>query len=221
MGRGKSLKKPKEKMTPEEYTKWYYDVIKNNAQGSFAKFGIELPDEFREVSPHEQELLDERVEALIYRLNKENKDEAEKVLEKAGFVSEDDWQDLQSGKLDDIGVKFKVFKGKNYDLEFVKRGYDSEFHIMLQYRALEPIPTVYDELVLLMNQFVPEYWKVGLSFASPVTPCHEQLRGEDMKVVSSYCIKFKNASRYTGATHILNRCLKNILANFVLPSHFG
>ncbi|MHA1170451.1 MAG: hypothetical protein ACTSRU_21695, partial [Candidatus Hodarchaeales archaeon] len=153
----------------------------------------------------------------VYTLTKETKNQDEDTLAKIGFVSEEQWKVVTEGKVENAGVHFKLYRGKNYELEFARAVPDIILHILCHRTAYEYYPHVFDVLTGIMRPVTPTYWNVILSFVETITPFYEQRRGNHAKVTSSYCITFDNACNIPGSAEILSRIMNRILANFVLP----
>lgn len=209
---------PPKNLSPEEYVKWYHGVMRKYGKNVFARYGIALPDEFEELSPVERDLLQEQVDELVYRLTMETKTQDEDTLAGIGFVTEEQWKTITEGKVEDVGVYFKLYRGRNYLMEFVRAIPDLLLHIFCSRVMYEYYPHVFDVLIDIMRPVTPTSWNVSLSFVETVTPFNEQRRGNHSKVTSSYCIKFENACNLPGAAEILSRIMNRILGNFILPA---
>lgn len=212
---------PPQNISPEGYMKWYFSMIKKYGKNVFAKYGIALPDEFEELSPIEKELLNEQVNELVYKLTKDTRSKDEDfIAEHARFVEEYQWEAITEGNVETHGAYFKLYKGKNYELEFVRLIPDVLLHILCNRTVYEYYPIVFDTLIDLMQPVTPTHWRVGLSFEESVIPFYEQRRGDFAKVTSSYCIKFENACNLPGSPEIITKNMNRILANFILPERF-
>jgi hypothetical protein len=215
--------KPPSGLTPEQYMKWRHAVIKKHGKDAFKKYGIALPERFHDLSGYQQELFDSRVEELVYNLTEEYRmrDECELEKDEFGFVEEEQWKMITKGKIPNSDTLFKVYQGRNYELEFVRAKPDIILHILLKYVTIGSRKDVFETLIGMMTPFVPTYWRVILGFAPTVNPCCDQNFWQDRKTVSSYNITFKEAIKYPGALGIINSIMKKILTEFVLPQHMA
>jgi len=212
-------------LSPKEYMMWRHRMLAKYGQNVFAKLGIDLPDDFEELPPSHREAFNDQVESAIYEKTKEMQslDEDTLARKEFDFVSEDDWKTIRSGtRFENNLVRFRMFKGRNYDMEYVVSPPDIMWHIFYP-GIVTAMPNVFQDMISLMSGIIPRYWKVSMTFDTRVSPysnaIDENSRETGLVECSSYCVKFEDACNIAGAKYILQKALNNILQEFILPVH--
>jgi len=212
-----------ENLSPAEFMKWRHKVVAKRGQSIFNDMGIPLPDEFEEVSEYQQGVFNDSVEQAISDKSREmrSQDEGALARKEFDFVSEDDWSTLQSGsKFEGNQVRFKEFRGRNYDMEYVISPPDVVWHIFYPSNTMMN-KEVMMEIHSILKPFVPRQWRVSLSFESKVSPYSSAVegRGDDVIECCSYSVKFHELNQEPGAAHIMTQILNEFLQKFVMMVH--
>lgn len=212
---------------PEQYMKWRHQMIQKYGKEVFAMFDITLPDQFETLRPSEQDAVNNDIGELFRNLNKQYQSENEDFIAAEGldeFVTDEDWKALNADApmVPDIH-HFKMFRGKNYSLEFARAGDEIHFHFYYPAENIKPREDVYERLEEIMTPIIPRHWRVSMNFDGSVMP-HDAERNSaklgDYPTCSSYNVHFVKGATMENALHHIQKALKAFLDHFIMPQHY-
>ena len=213
------------KMSEEEYMQWHAAMREKFGNQVFEMCGLVIPKEFEAMSSYEQERLHEDNKEKLFQYQERMRSTDEAAIEEMGadFVTEEDWNFLSGRKsFTPEAVTFKMFKGRNYELEYVRSETDVHFHLFLPIGSILQ-ETIFETFEGLLLKIVPRDWRVRFHYSRGVTPSSRVPGGKEMRdkfdLMNAYGIHFVDATSRPACHIVLENALRKILKDFTMPEH--